>query len=382
MNICIFTDDFPSKNRHVYTFVKQIVDEFARKGNNCYVISPFPIIHYRRFCKPYTKYHVDGGNSVVLIRPNYLTFSHFKLGKFVFSKYFFSRALSKALKHIPCVPDVVYAHFWIQGMKALQYSKSIGRPLFVATGESDISKVIPTSYDPSDLRQSVAGVICVSSKNKRESIDLGLATDDKCRVIPNAVNDVLFKRMDKASVRSELGLPKSGFIIAYVGWFNERKGVYRLVQALNSIQGDPVYSIFIGGDDALICKNVLVKGRFAHESIPKYLNAADVFVLPTLKEGCCNAIVEAMACGLPVISSNLDFNLDVLDESNSILIDPLSIEEIQAAIIKLRDNPELRSLLAEGALITAKHLTLGQRADSILQFIKEKKEKYENTSYS
>lgn len=373
MNICIFTDDYPSKGRAVYTFVKQIVDEFARKGNQCCVISPYAFIHHKGFCKPYETYQVTGGTDVTVIRPNYLTFSSLKIGKFEPSAFFHNNALHKALKRVPFTPDVVYAHFWKQGAIALDYAKAINRPLFVATGESDIKKVLPPNIDIERINREVTGVICVSTKNKKESIGLGLTTEDKCVVIPNAVNSSLFKKLDKKTLREELGLPQDGFIIAFVGWFNERKGIKRVVKALNGIKGDPVYSILIGGDDEIDCKNVLVKGRFAHDMIPKYLNAGDAFVLPTLKEGCCNAVVEAMACGLPVISSDRDFNWDVLNESNAILVDPMSIEEIRDAIIELRDHKTKRRLLSEGALRSAEQLTIDKRAERILSFINEKR---------
>ena len=88
-----------------------------------------------------------------------------------------------------------------------------------------------------------------------------------------------------------------------------------------------------------------------HEEVPLYLNAADVFVLPTLHEGCCNAVVEAMACGLPVISSDLPFNWDVLNKGNSIMVNPNSINEIRDAIVEMRDNNVKRMQLSQGALV-------------------------------
>ena len=373
MNICIFTDDYPSKGRAVYTFVKQIVDEFARKGNRCCVISPYAFIHHKGFCKQYEIYPVTGGAEVTVIRPNYMTLSSLRIGNFEPSVIFHRRALRKALQRVPFTPDVVYAHFWKQGMIAMEYAKAINRPLFVATGESDIKKVLPSDIDIDRVNKATTGVICVSTKNKEESIGLRLTTENKCVVIPNAVNSSLFKKVDKETVRKDLGLPLDAFIITFVGWFNERKGIKRVVAALNEIDGEPVYSILIGGDDEINCKNVLIKGRYAHDDIPKYLNAADAFVLPTLKEGCCNAVVEAMACGLPVISSDRDFNWDVLNESNSILVDPMSIEEIRDAIIELRDNKAKRRFLSDGALKSAEQLTIDKRAERILSFINEKR---------
>lgn len=85
-----------------------------------------------------------------------------------------------------------------------------------------------------------------------------------------------------------------------------------------------------------------------------YLNAADFFVLPTLAEGCCNAIIEALACGLPVISSNLPFNDDILDENNSIKINPMDIQALRESMTMLIEDELLRNRLSDGALRQAK----------------------------
>lgn len=120
------------------------------------------------------------------------------------------------------------------------------------------------------------------------------------------------------------------------------------------------------------CRNILFMGTLPHDRIGEYLSMADVFVLPTLAEGCCNAIIEAMACGLPVISSNLPFNDDTLDETNSIRIDPNDIEAIKSAINTLFADKELREKLAQGALETASKLKIENRTKNIIAFIEEK----------
>ena len=117
------------------------------------------------------------------------------------------------------------------------------------------------------------------------------------------------------------------------------------------------------------CDRILFKGRVSNDNVAKYLNAADVFVLPTRGEGCCNAIVEALSCGLPVISSALPFNDDILNENNSIRVDVENTEEIREAIQKLQREPERRKKLAEGAAESAKYLGIRTRAERILAFM-------------
>ena len=137
-------------------------------------------------------------------------------------------------------------------------------------------------------------------------------------------------------------------------------------------QIDGVYGAFAGkGEEKPEGERVVFCEAMEHDDIPVLLNAVDVFVLPTLAEGCCNAVIEAMACGRPVISSDLPFNHDILNETNAILIDPTNIEAIRDAIIRVRDDAGLRQRLSLGALETAKRLTIEARTDSILKFMED-----------
>ena len=164
-----------------------------------------------------------------------------------------------------------------------------------------------------------------------------------------------------------------------LGKGNKERTVYldqiagMVLQEYLATRKDSYEALFIGkGEQEPHCDNILFKGALPHDQVPLYLNAADVFVLPTLHEGCCNAVVEAMACGLPVVSSNLPFNWDVLDDTNSIMIDPNNIDEIAAAILTLRDNNNQRKALSKGALLKASSLTIDQRAEAIVEFMESK----------
>lgn len=369
MNILIISPDYPDKFRTRFSFVKQLVEAFVRKGHICTVVAPYNVAKNRHF--PHHKETiVTGYGKYDLIRPYTVSLSTYKYRDKLITNFFHERAVKNALNKLTFKPDVVYGHFWQSAYEGYEYAKRKKIPLFVATGESDILEQFQPQFVTKSFFEYVSGVICVSSKNKEESIRLGLTLEGKCLVAPNSINSSLFKNMNKIECRERLGFPKGAFIVAFVGWFINRKGAKRVAEAIAGSGTPTVYSIFIGqGDEEPICDSILHKGALPNEQIPLYLNAADIFVLPTLKEGCCNAIIEAMACGLPIVSSNLPFNWDVLDASNSIMIDPNDVNAIRSAIVELRDNHQRKQELSIGALNKAKELTIDKRAERIIDFI-------------
>ena len=373
MKLLLITVDYPDDHRIVFPFVKNLVEALAERGNECAVIAPYSVTHNRRFYKRVRIEKTPGGASVTVIRPPFLSVSNLKIGKARLSDRLHKYAVRRGLRYVPFKPDAIYGHFWSSAYEGYEYSKLHSIPLFVASGESVIADSFTFSIEVEPFCDYVRGVICVSSKNKDESVRMGLTTPDKCIVIPNAVDSSFFKKMDKALCRQSLGIERDDFVVIFIGWFNNRKGVLRVSSAIKRMNDSSVKSLFIGsGDQDPNCDGILFKDAVIHNEIPKYLNAADVFVLPTLQEGCCNAVVEALSCGVPVISSDRAFNWDVLDETNSLLIDPEDISQISDAIAKLKDDVVLRAKLSIGALKKAEDLSISKRAERIESFIENR----------
>ena len=250
--------------------------------------------------------------------------------------------------------------------------KYLGIPSFIAYGECDFETQVRQTYGYPKEEQLkwLTGIISVSSKNTKELRDLGIAKGVPIITAPNSTDLKLFYKKNMSECRKILGLPQDKFIVGFVGGFIERKGDKRLLEAVNQIDG--AYVAFAGrGNNPPAGEKVLFCKALNHEVVSDFLNAIDVFCLPTLSEGSCNAIVEAMACGCPIISSDLPFNDDALDDTNSIRIDPNSVEDIKHAIEKLKEHSEIREELSKQSLEKAKEFEIGQRADRILNFIKD-----------
>ena len=363
------------------TFLEQLVKAFADNGIECDVVAPYaPLVNFlsgKAYNPPsYDKRITEANNAVNVYCPTFFCPAGRKRFGIDFALMYqkrHCRAAEKLLKKLNKEYDAFYAHFISpSALTAAELGRKYKKPVFFAYGESSfdiVSKTYSLTYVREQLKD-VSGVVAVSSHNRKELIKNNVIKEDKIKVFPNAVNSAAFFAMDKSAARDSLGIDQNDFVIAFVGHFDNRKGSLRVSEALTHLDG--VKSIFIGkGEASPTCDGVLFCGQLSHDKIVEYLNAADVFVLPTLAEGCCNAIVEALACGLPVVSSDLPFNDDILTYENSIRVDPNDIDAIANAIKMLRDNAELRQKMAEAALETAKSLTIQKRAENILKFMND-----------
>ena len=373
-SILIVSSGYPTDEDPDYAFIQPIARCFADSGLKCTVLAPQSItkiiLHQkkRRGYKWFDK--TKKGNSVTIFQPYYFSASNLCIGRSQISSLLKMHAVKKCYRKERIDAEVFYAHFWDCGVIASTISKKKSSPLFVASGESRVN--VCECFSNRIVKKAlpfISGIICVSSKNLIESEKLGLLLDNsKAVVIPNGYNPTEFYIEDKTIARKHLGIALNEFIVIYVGEFCERKGPDRVIEATKNISNARL--IMIGwGDKIAESEQIIFKGSVPHDQLVHYLNAADVFVLPTLAEGCCNAIVEAMACGLPIISSNLTFNDDILDETNSIRVDPMNVEEIADAIRLLSIDQELRQKLSQGSRKIAVNLTIQKRTERILSFI-------------
>lgn len=378
-NLCIVTNKYPNiYEPNVLVFVQQLVWAFANLGVKCTVICPMPVnIHVKYFKLPYKSYEqTDYGENVTVYRPKYISLGQTKIlgvNPSHISTKSFELCVLKTIKKLDFIPDALYSHFITPaGIATARLSNRLNIPSFMAHGEATTMTIEDFGGADKVMNELkyLDGVIAVSDHNKKMLTDLKIVSEEKIRVFPNAYNPYRFTKISKKEARNKFGFADDDFIVGFVGSFDDRKGVLRLEQAIERIDGVK-FACAGKGELTPSSKKCVWSKPVNHTHLSEFYSACDIFVLPTQMEGCCNAIVEAIACELPIVSSNRLFNYCILDESNSLLIDPNSVVEIENAIRKLYEDNELRNSLSEGSKRRAKELTIEKRAANILSFMNE-----------
>lgn len=272
----------------------------------------------------------------------------------------------KVLNKLSSKPDMIYAHFIGNALPGLAYIIENAVPLVIASGESSYANLLRKSHNYlQKLRTYASHFICVSETNKKGLIELKF-DQQKMTIIPNAVDYSLFKPMNKESCKEKLGISKHKFVVGFVGNFIHRKGPNRIIEAIKQLSDENIQLICVGGKSGLTTNDFTqVIPPVANHKLPEIYNAFDIFVLPTLSEGHCNAIEEAKACCIPVVSSLGTSVEQQIDHSTGILINPLQIDEIAAAIQKLKNDDTLRRSMEESLKSKIGEQSLKNRAQKI-----------------
>lgn len=159
------------------------------------------------------------------------------------------------------------------------------------------------------------------------------------------------------AVRMKYGLPER--FILFLGTLEPRKNLRRLLEAYRSIAGRVPHSLVIAGGSGWRSggllegigggehrDRVLLTGFVDQEDLPALFSLAEVFVYPSIYEGFGLPILEAMACGTPVVTSSVSSMPEVAGEA-AVLADPFSVEAMADAILRLAMHEDLRNEMRE-----------------------------------
>lgn len=374
MKLLVISSNYPSPQApQVGTFVYKLMQEFVQLGTDITVIAPKKLSIIKKEQQHY------GQELAKVYRPQKLTFSNKKIGPFNtyhLTNYFQARAIKKTVNNLNEDFSGVYCHFISSGLHYYQAFPKSKLPLFVAVGEYHNIDVIRKHYSKKyygEFLNKVKGFIAVSPLVQEKLISLGVPAT-KILIAPNGTDLSKFKPRNKLELRKKYRLPLDKKIVLFVGRLLENKGPLRVEEALNQVSDDTV-AVFIGkGPQQPTHSKIVFSGTVEHHTVAEYMSLADVFVLPTLHEGSSNVIIEAMASGLPIVSSDIPEIRVQCNPDYAVLVNPKVTNEIAAALNQLLNDDTLRGQMSQAALEASKQFDITQRAQRILAFIKRSRE--------
>jgi glycosyltransferase involved in cell wall biosynthesis len=231
--------------------------------------------------------------------------------------------------------NIIDAHFaYPDGYAATLLGKWLKIPVTITLRGTEVplSKMSGRKARLLTALKSATRVFSVSDSLKQHVVSLG-AESDKIRVIGNGIDVVKFYPLAKAVARAELNIPENAKVLVSVGALVDRKGFHRVIEVLPALMAkypELIYLV-VGGDSPegnirerleyqvktlKLEDNVRFLGAYPSEELKVPLSAADLFVLATANEGWANVFLEAMACGLPVITTDVGGNREVVSDQS------------------------------------------------------------------
>ncbi|MFQ5700112.1 MAG: glycosyltransferase family 4 protein [Myxococcota bacterium] len=274
---------------------------------------------------------------------------------------------------------------WVAGWR--------GRPRLVKT-------TLLGADDLGSRSRGLAGQVLVASYRRCEGVVAlsheladGFRRDSSFRgrifEIPNGVDTDRFRPAsagERAHLRSRFGLPGDVLVVVSCGMLDPRKGPVGLVNAVERLAPRRVCVALAGPDGepqhrreveaALRSLEPPVEGRLLGplppDDVPDLLRASDVFALPSLAEGLPNSVLEALACGLPCVATDIPGSRDALAFGGGRLVPVGDTGALACTLSQLADEPETRRRLGDEARRAAlEHFALPRIADAYLDVYRE-----------
>ena len=246
--------------------------------------------------------------------------------------------------------DVINAH-WLypDGVAAAWLARIMGVPLVLTGLGCDVNMfMFEKGKRESILRalKQATRVTVVSEELKVHLVEAGI-DDELVTVIRNGVNRKLFFPRDQKESVTVLGLRQKGPCVLFVGRLaeEEEKGLRHLIDAFQElVRVRKQLTLYVIGDGPMLKtytelvqnyglqQHIQFVGAKAHQDIPIWIGACDVFCLPSKREGCPNVVLEALSSGRPVVASSVGDIPNLIGHDNGILVEPGNSHQLCKAL--------------------------------------------------
>lgn len=325
----------------------EVVAPNSNDYKNCEILDSIRIHRFNYFFPTKFQKLAYGAGIPTNLRRSLL--AHIQVPLFAFNFLYTSIKVSKNC-------DIIHAQWMESGLIGILTKLLLRKPVVVTVRR--VSKNYSMRIIERFVLKNADYIIFNSNYTLKESLDI--VKPKRYSVIHNSLDIQKFKPQ-KTDFKEKLGIEKNTKIILFLGLLVEKKGINFLISAFKLVLSEFKDAILIIGghgpesdflknlaEELKIKDKVIFLGEVKSNETPRLFNIADVFVLPSIidshgeTETLGVVLLEAMACGIPVIASNVGGIPDIIDETNGFLIEQKNIEEISQKILLLLNDFMIR----------------------------------------
>jgi glycosyltransferase involved in cell wall biosynthesis len=348
---------FPNSiNPHIGVFVKERLKHVSQKTDLTMVapVQSFPFsdhtAKYAGLSKLQDKEVIDG---MTVHHPRYFMIpKYFK----ILDAMFYGRSLESYMEKMASRENFdIFDFHWVfpDAIGGLLWARKLGKKTVVTVRGNEAIYYFERNRIRKVVQKRLAEfdhVIAVSNDLKSKIVSEFGVHSSRISVIPNGVDTEKFSRMDKCEARRRCGLAEGNRYLLTVSRLSNEKGLENLLRAFGGIRCTDSTLVIIGdgpleaklialSTELGIRKRVKFMGVLGHADICAWYNAADLFCLPSLWEGCPNVVIEALACGTPVVASQVGGIPDLVPSPDyGSLVPPGDVAALTVALEKALDK--------------------------------------------
>ncbi|MGA2171257.1 MAG: glycosyltransferase [Terracidiphilus sp.] len=351
LKIAVVTRYFPSsaepwQGRSAY----QTLCVLAREAD---VLVFYPNAAYPSLLKPRSRTYdnLDASYSPPDVKANYYDYPALPLVSRPLNGWMAARVL---LPHVRgFAPDLIFSCFlYPDGYAALKIGKVLSVPVVAMSIGSDINRIgdpISALHTRTVLRE-VDFLVTVSDDLRKKAVVMG-APPEKTRAILSGCDLSVFHVRDRLEARQKLHIDPATEAVVYIGRMDAKKGLRELVEAAASLRllrpDLHVYMVGEGPDRPLIESAIQANNAASYihalpectfDDVAVWMAAANLVTLPSYMEGCPNVVLEALACGRPVVATNVGGIPEIMSDECGRLVPPREPAELAQALASVLDR--------------------------------------------
>ncbi len=349
LKIAVVTRYFPSsaepwQGRSAYQTLRLI----AREAD---VRVFYPNASYPSLLKPRSRSYqkLDSSYSPPDMKVNYYDYPALPMVSRPFNGWMAARVLLPHVRRF--APDLIFSCFlYPDGYAALKIGKALSVPVVTQSIGSDINRIgdpISALHTRTVLREADF-LVTVSDDLRKKAVSMG-ASPEKSRAIVNGCDLSVFHVRDRLEARQKLRIDPAAEAVVYIGRMDVKKGLRELVEASASLHSErPNLHVYLVGEgpDRPLIESVIqgnnaagyihVLPACAFDDVAVWMAAADLVTLPSYMEGCPNVVLEALACGRPVVATNVGGIPEIMSDKCGRLVpprEPLALAQALAFVL-------------------------------------------------